>query len=130
MRLCRLSRVNLGVGGTGVLGGGEGAEAVELPVLLRVLRTDNFFCNIATGDVDWPAKGAAATVGLVDLVESLLLRGRRLPLLPRCAFSSFVQPATGAGVGNGGAFRAEDSARARDLVCKFCSDTADLIFLT
>ena len=52
MRLCLLSNVNFGVGEIGVFGGGDGAEDVELAVLLRILRTDIFFCSLATGKVD------------------------------------------------------------------------------
>lgn len=130
MRLCLLSIVNFGVRGTGVFGGGEGGEDVKLAVLLRDLLTDIFLCSLATGAVDMPSKEVVATVGLIDLAESLLWRGLKLPLLPRCATASLVQSAPGEGVGRGGALRAEDSARARDLACRFCSDTADLSFLT
>jgi hypothetical protein len=116
MRLCFMSDFNFGVGEIGVFGGGDGAEEAELPVLLRILLTDIFFCSLATGEVDCASKGAVASVGLVDLFDSFMWRGLVLPLLVRCAIPSFVHSAPRERTGIGGGLRDEDSARARDLV--------------
>lgn len=71
-RLCVLSHVEFGVDETGEFGDGDGAEDVELDLLLCILLTDIFFCSLATGEVDRASQGAAARVGLLDLFDSLL----------------------------------------------------------
>lgn len=112
MRLCRFAAVDvsLGVGGSGVLGGGVGGEEVELAVLLRLLRTDIFLRSRAAGVVVSASELARlaldfalwydvrvvpllvtryvgedagevnAIVGLVACFDSLLLRSLTLPL--------------------------------------------------
>ena len=49
MRLC-LWATRVGVGGSGVFGGGDGGDLAEVAVLLRFERTENFFWSCVIGE--------------------------------------------------------------------------------
>jgi hypothetical protein len=60
MRL-RLLAARVGVGGSGVFGGGDGGDLAEEVVLLRFRRSDNFFRNLVMGE-----EGLASELALLS----------------------------------------------------------------
>jgi hypothetical protein len=60
MRLCLLA-ARVGVGGSGVFGGGDGGDLAEVAVLLRFGRPDNFFWSLVMGE-----EGLASELALLS----------------------------------------------------------------